>query len=213
MPKIAIIGGSIISNFRKRGVIFLNRHEGDKPPHKINHKNNILSLKKKGAETIIGVCSVGSLKKSIKPGSTVVPDDYINFFNIQTFYNNGIKHITPSLDEDLRKKIIKASKKSGLKIFNKGVYFQTIGPRLETRAEINMIKHYADMVGMTMGSEADLAKELGIKYAAICSVDNYANGVSKEKLNFTEIKKMQKRNKGKIIKLLNNLLKPSHYTL
>ena len=206
MSKIAIISGSIISNFKKKGVIFLNRHQGDKPPHKINHKNNILSLKKKGVETIIGVCSVGSLKKSIKPGSIVIPNDYINFFNIQTFYDNEIKHITPSLDENLRKKIIKTAKKAGIKIFNKGVYFQTIGPRLETKAEINMIKHYADIVGMTMANEADLAKELGVKYAAICSADNYANGISEEKLNFAEIKKMQKRNKAKIIKLINNLL-------
>lgn len=205
MSKIAIIGGSLISNFKKKGAVFLNRHEGDKPPHKISHKNNILSLKKKGAEIIIGVYSVGSLKKSLKPGSIVVPNDYINFFNIQTFYNNGIKHITPGLDENLRKKIIKAAEKSGLKILDKGVYFQTIGPRLETKAEINMIKHYADIVGMTMGSEATLASELDIPYAAVCSVDNYANGISNKKLNFTEIKKMQKKNKEKIIKLLNNL--------
>jgi len=30
---------------------------------------------------------------------------------------------------------------------------------------------------MTMAAEAIIAKELGLSYAALCSVDNYCNGV------------------------------------
>jgi len=126
MPKIAVIGGSGFSDFSKNEVIFLQRHGKDIPPHKINHKENILSLKKKGAEIIIGINSVGSLKKKIKPGSVVIPDDYINLKNIQTYYNIEVRHITPGLDEEIRKKIIAAACEINLKVVESGVYIQAI---------------------------------------------------------------------------------------
>ena len=206
MPKIAVIGGSGFSDFNKQGVIFLQRHGKDIPPHKINHKENILLLKKKGAEIIIGINSVGSLKKEIKPGSVIIPDDYINLKDIQTYYDLEVRHITPGLDEEIRKKIIAAADEISLKVVESGIYIQAIGPRLETKAEINMIKNYADVVGMTMANEATLAKELGLKYASICSVDNYANGITEEQVTFEDIKTAQKENKEKIERLLNKLI-------
>ncbi|MFC1690644.1 MTAP family purine nucleoside phosphorylase [Nanoarchaeota archaeon] len=206
MPKIAIIGGSGFKDFKKKGVIFLKRHGKNIPPHKINHKKNISYLKKKGVKTIIGINSVGSLKRRIKPGSIVIPHDYINLKNIQTYYDLKAKHITPGLDEDLRGKIIKASKKIKLRTINRSVYIQTLGPRFETKAEINMIKKYADIVGMTLANEATLAKELGLKYACICSVDNYANGITKRKISEKDIKKAQKENKNKVKLLLDAVL-------
>ena len=59
-----------------------------------------------------------------------------------------------------------------------GVYWQAPGPRLETRAEIGLIAAHADVIGMTVASECIVAGELGLAYAAICMVDNLANGVA-----------------------------------
>jgi 5'-methylthioadenosine phosphorylase len=57
------------------------------------------------------------------------------------------------------------------------VYAATQGPRLETAAEINRFERDgADMVGMTGMPEASLARELGLSYAAIAVVVNYAAG-------------------------------------
>lgn len=208
MAKIAIIGGSGFESFNKKGAVFLQRHGKGScvPPHKINHRENILSLKKSGCEAIIGVNSVGSLKKEIAPGSIVIPDDYINLKNIQTYYDLEVKHITPGLDENLRQEIIDAAGKINAAVVENGVYIQTIGPRLETKAEINMLKNYGDVVGMTMANEATLARELGLKYASICSVDNYAHGISKEEVTFENICAAQKKNREKIVKILNELL-------
>ena len=58
-----------------------------------------------------------------------------------------------------------------------GVYWQTIGPRFETPAEIRLIAAHADLVGMTIASECIVAGELGLAYAAVCVVDNLANGI------------------------------------
>ncbi|NQU98706.1 MTAP family purine nucleoside phosphorylase [Candidatus Woesearchaeota archaeon] len=205
MGEIAVIGGSGFKDFGKQGAVFLQRHGEGIPPHKIDHKANLLSLKEKGVDKVIGVCSVGSLKLDIPPGSIVIPHDYINLTNMQTYNDLEAVHITPSLDEELRNKIIEAAKK-GISIVNKGVYIQTTGPRLETKAEINMIKNYADIVGMTMANEATLAKELGMKYAAICSVDNFANGLTDEEISIENVNKNQEKNKEKILKLLEAVL-------
>jgi 5'-methylthioadenosine phosphorylase len=69
-----------------------------------------------------------------------------------------------------------------MEIFEQGVYFQTVTPRLETKAEISFMKNYADVVGMNMASEATLATELGLRYADISTVDNYAHGIIEEEV-------------------------------
>ncbi|MFH1126407.1 MAG: 6-oxopurine nucleoside phosphorylase, partial [Candidatus Altiarchaeota archaeon] len=87
----------------------------------------------------------------------------------------------------LRQHILSIARKNRIKLHDKGVYVQTAGPRLETKAEINVIKKWGDVVGMTMASEAILAQERGLAYAAVCTVDNYAHGISKEILDFKRV--------------------------
>jgi 5'-methylthioadenosine phosphorylase len=188
--------------------VFLPRHGKDRmvPPHKVNHKANIIALRDLGIEMIVSMNSVGSLRKEISPGSIVIPHDYINLWGIQTYYDSGTVHITPGLDEFLRKSLIACIKENargcGMKLLEKGVYVQTTGPRLETRAEISLLKNYADFVGMTMASEATLARELDLKYASICSVDNYCNGVTEETLDFEDVIKGALSRRENLKKLL-----------
>ena len=67
----------------------------------------------------------------------------------------------------------------------------------------NMIKEYADVVGMTLASEATLACELGLRYASICSVDNYAHGLINKKLDFEEVIEGAKDRVDDLIMLIN----------
>jgi len=169
--------------------VFIPRHGRYRniPPHRINHRANIVAFKMLGIDRVIGVTSVGSLKKEIKPGSLLVPHDYISLCNIPTFFDDEIVHITPGLDSDLRNELIEAAKAEGIPVIDGGIYFQSVGPRLETKAEINFISDYADVVGMSMGAEATLAKELGLRYANLSSVDNYAHGIAEEELSYQRI--------------------------
>ena len=76
----------------------------------------------------------------------------------------------------------------------RGVYVETTGPRLETRAEIAFFKTVGDVVGMTMASEATLASEIGVPYASLCTVDNFAHGIADEPLSFEGIRETQRSN-------------------
>ena len=177
-------------------VVFLPRHGKDHriPPHKLNHRANLWALKELGVTHILGTSSTGSLKKTILPGTFVVPDDFVSFWTIPTYFDERVVHVTPSLDDGLRSALVAGAKDAKATVRGQGVYVQTTGPRLETRAEIAYFKTIGDVVGMTMAAEATLASELGIPYAALCTVDNFANGIVDEPLTFEAIRATQRAN-------------------
>ncbi|MGB2841046.1 MAG: MTAP family purine nucleoside phosphorylase [Halobacteriota archaeon] len=190
-------------------VVFIPRHGKDRniPPHRINHKVNMAAFKQLGVEKIVGATSAGSLKLDIKPRSLIVPHDYISLCSIPSFYDDELVHVTPCLDEGLRTAILKVAKDSGVDLVEKGVYFQPAGPRLETRAEINFIKNYADVVGMSMASEATLAKELRLRYANVSTVDNYAHGIiAEEELDYKKIVDAASKSMADLEKVLMKLI-------
>jgi len=180
-------------------VAFIPRH-GRKhtiPANLINHKANIHALKREGVSHILASSSTGSLKKNIRPGEFVVPDDFLGFWNIPTL-RQDVHHATPVLDAGLRRVLKTTAAKAGATVHDGGTYIQTSGPRLETRAEIRFFKDYGDVLGMTMASEATLACEVDIGYASLCTVDNYCNGITSEVLTYEEIVRRQKENSGKL---------------
>jgi 5'-methylthioadenosine phosphorylase len=146
------------------------------------------------------------LKKEIKPGDLLVVSDFIDF-NPPTFYDRSFKFIVPQISEKLRKALVKILKKLKLKFWPNGIYFNSKGPRLETKAEIKLIKNFADVIGMTMAKEATLANEIGLEYAALCSVDNYGHGISNKPLTQKEFEKSQKKNRKILEKIMVEILK------
>jgi 5'-methylthioadenosine phosphorylase len=155
----------------------------------------------------VGINSTGSLKKDLCPGMIVIPDDFIMLTAIPTIHQNTAVHITPSLNEKVRQKFIKAAQAGKIKVVKKGTYWQTHGPRLETKAEIKMMANFADIVGMTMANEAVIALELDLPYASVCSIDNFANGLLKKPLSMQEIIAGTHKNADLMIRLLQNYLK------
>jgi 5'-methylthioadenosine phosphorylase len=178
-----------VTLFESEDMVFLPRHgmEDSTPPHRINHRAHLSAFKELAVPRIIGINSVGSLKPGIPPKTILIPHDYINLWGIQTLFDGEIRHITPGLNEGLRRLILGVSKKRNVEVTDGGIYIQTTGPRLETRAEIQLLQQFGDVVGMTMGNEATLSQELSIPYASICSVDNYCHGISQTLLTAEEI--------------------------
>jgi 5'-methylthioadenosine phosphorylase len=228
MVKVAVIGGSgvlgleLFAGLQDRrvkteygpvtvaggeGLAFLQRH-GDPPlpPHRINHRANLKALAELGCKTVLALNSTGSLKPNLRPGSLVVPDDYFNPWVIPTFFDDRLEFTTPGLSQRVRQAILAAAAAAEIEIVAGGTYIQTTGPRFETRAEIRVLSGWGELVGMTMAAEATLAKELGLEYAALCLVDNYANGVCEQTVSFAEIEKAQRQNSFRLARLLPAVL-------
>jgi 5'-methylthioadenosine phosphorylase len=189
-----------------RGIVFLPRH-GIEPsryilPHRINHAANMKALQDRGVREIVAVNSTGSLKLNLEPGMIVVPDDFISISSTATALAFKPVHITPVLSGRIRSRLLEAAARCETPAVDGGVYWQTRGPRLETPAEIRFMGQFADIVGMTMASEAVVAQELGMEYASLCSVDNYANGLVENPLSMEEILENARRNQAVIKKII-----------
>lgn len=187
-------------------MILIPRHGNDPAeyilPHRINHLANLQALKDLRVTEVIGINSTGSLKKSLYPGMIIIPDDFITLTATPTIHQDKVAHVTPSLNESVRQKLITAAKNSNLDVVETGTYWQVAGPRLETKAEIRMMANYADIVGMTMANEAVIALEMGLPYASACSIDNYGNGLVEKPLSMEEIITGTRKNADMMMRLL-----------
>jgi len=162
-------------------------------------------MKQLGIQKIIAINSVGSMKRDIKPGTFLIPDDFLSLWHIPTFFNDEMRFIVPRMDSHFAATLYNYCMSLKIPAKKGGVYIQTHGPRLETKAEISMLKKFGDVVGMTMASEATLCLEYDIPYASICSVDNYCHGIAKKALTIDEIHLNVKRNMQYIEKLIESI--------
>ncbi len=162
-----------------RELFFLPRHGATHgiPPHRISHHANIRALASCGATHVLAVSTVGSMRQGVQPGGLVVPGDFIDFTGIATFYDDAPVHVdmTEPFCPETRQLLLDAASSEGS--VSEGVYITTAGPRFETPAEIAMLQEHGDVVGMTLGPEATLAREAGICYASLCVVSNMAAGL------------------------------------
>jgi 5'-methylthioadenosine phosphorylase len=163
-------------------LLFLPRHgKGHRlAPHCINYRANIFALKQLGAEQIISVSAVGSLKESIHPGEIVLVDQYIDrtcsrpssFFEDFGF----VVHVSLAdpIDGALMQALYNAALSVDAKAHKGGTYVCIEGPQFSTRAESNLYRSWgADVVGMTNLPEARLAREAELPYASIAMVTDY----------------------------------------
>ena len=167
-------------------VAFLARHgEGHSlPPHKINYRANLQRLKDIGAHRVLAINAVGGIGERFGPRVLACPDQIIDYTwgRISTICEEAgtdVLHVdfgdpyTPAFRRDL----LTAAQRSGIAVVDGGCYGATQGPRLETRAEIaRMRRDGCDLVGMTGMPEAGLARELGLEYACLALVANWAAG-------------------------------------
>ncbi len=193
-----------------RDVLILLRHGPGYaiPPHKINYRANIFFLKKNGVNYVFATSAVGSMRKDLKPGDLVIVDQVVDFTRSrsQTFFDGEggkvvFTDVTSPYSERLRQLILKAAKKLKMRVHKRGTYVCTEGPRFETAGEIRVFRKLGcDVVGMTGCPEVFLAKELGLEYASIAIVTNWAAGMEKRVTHEEVLRVMEKR--GPDVKLL-----------
>lgn len=183
-------------------VTLLMRHQFNTPPHRINYPACISALRLSGVTKIIAFGSVGSLNMSIGPGEIVLPDDYLSISKVPSIYNNSIAHASPSIDAGLHRELSRVVPEA----VNGGTYVQTEGPRLETKAEIRALKGLGDVVGMTVASEAAIANELSIPFAAVCTVDNFCQGLGTDDISYDYILEQSRKSTKRTEKIFEDII-------
>jgi len=189
-----------------RGALLLQRHDRGGEftlPHRIDHVTNLKSLAGEGCDRVLAVASVGSLRADLGVGSFVCPHDFVALHLGLTALTDMSAHRVPGFDPAWRARLLGAWETAGgAELQDGGVYWQTIGPRFETPAEIALIAAHADVVGMTVASECVVAGELGLAYAAVCVVDNLANGLDPDPLS---VEALEARRADNVVRLAEAL--------
>ncbi len=198
-----------IVTYKARGdQVLLNRHGFGVPlpPHAINYRANIRALAELGFRDIVSLNSVGSLKHGLPPGTLVSCADYVALQQgPATFFDDELKGGAPGIANNLVPLIVEKLAPE-FRVEPGKVYVQMRGPRFETKAEIRIIKDWGDVVGMTLAHEADLCTELGLNYNSLAIVDNYANGLMGEGIDFAKFKDLVRENQAKVNRLFGRLL-------
>jgi 5'-methylthioadenosine phosphorylase len=185
-------------------VVFLPRHGIGHtiPPHKINYRANIWGMKELGVNYLVCPSAVGSLRPDYKPGEIVISDQFIDFTKKRelTFFDGPkVEHVSTAdpFCEGLRKMLAKICADNNIPHHRKGTYICIEGPRFSTRAESHMFRGFADIIGMTLVPEAQLAKEIGLCYANLAMVTDYDVWAEKP-VDMEEVIKTMQANAGKI---------------
>ena len=130
---------------------------------------------------IIATNACGSLKEEIGRSDLIIPNQFIDFTRrrINTFHDDfsqGMFHevMADPFDKSLSDLMYTVAGELGFRVHKDKTLVTIEGPRFSTRAESKMyIAWGADIINMTVATEAALAKEAGIPYAVIAMSTDY----------------------------------------
>ena len=153
-----------------RRVAFLARHGRGHGilPSDINYRANIYAMKQVGVKAILSISAVGSLKEQHKPGTFLVPDQFIDrtYARRSTFFGpDVVAHVSMAdpVCPEVGTAIMAACGVQDVPATRGGTYVCIEGPQFSTKAESNLYRSWgADVIGMTNMQEAKLAREAEI---------------------------------------------------
>jgi 5'-methylthioadenosine phosphorylase len=193
-------------------VLFLSRHGPGHsiPPHRINYRANIDALRSLGAEAIVTVSSVGSLKEELAPGTFVLPSQFVDLTKQRptTFFDGGrVYHVSLAdpFCPDLTAAAANVGRDLGAPFVEGKTYVCVEGPRFSTRAESSFFRTFADVIGMTLVPEVILARERGTCYSCLAMVTDYDVWADRP-VQAKEIVEVMHRNADRMGRVLTELL-------
>lgn len=171
----------ILGTFCGHEVAFMPRHgrRHSIPPHLINYRANIWAFQSLGVKRIISPSAVGSLKEEMAPRDFVIPSQFLDFTKSRkgTFSEVGRAiHISAAdpFCPQLQEVAHGAAKGASLRVHRDATYVCIEGPRFSTRSESKFFRSTgADVIGMTLVPECQLAREAQMCYASISTVTDY----------------------------------------
>ncbi len=197
---VATVDG-VVRVYERGEQVLLQRHGFDRytTAARIDHPRNFAALAELGCDRALAIGSVGGLRAELGVGTFLCPDDFIALhLGLSLDDQHGGEQV-PGFDGEWRRTVLETWRRvAAPELLDGGVYWQAIGPRFETAAEIRLIAAHADVIGMTIAAECIIAREAGIAYAAVCVVDNLANGVAAEPLSIAEFEAGKDENRARL---------------
>lgn len=136
-----------------------------------------------GVTKVLADGGVGSLNHLLDPRDIVVPDDFIDLSMKQDIYVRGdhLLIMRQPTCPDLTARLTDGARGRFDRVFARGTYLVTDGPRFESVAEVDYMKRLGgDVIGQSFAPEVFLARDIGACYAGIYLVVNYGEGIVRQ---------------------------------
>ncbi len=143
-------------------------------------------LHRAGVATVFSDAGVGSLNHLLDPGDMVVADDFVDMTTDRD--RDGLvvggrllimrEPVCPMARAALADAVREVAPER--RLFTRGTYVVTEGPRFESPAEVRRLQLHGDIVGQSLVPEVWLARDIGACYAGLYVVVNYGEGVVRE---------------------------------
>jgi len=161
-----------------------------------------------GVKTLLLTNAAGGISSRFKPGDFMFLTDHINLMGLNPLRGwatpDRFVDLSDTYDAGMNKLLKKAADKAHARIHG-GVYLAVSGPSYETPAEIRAFdKLGADAVGMSTVPEAIVARQCGLRVAALSCITNLAAGRSKKKLSHQEVLATAEAARPKAARLMEN---------
>ena len=133
-----------------------------------------------GVRKVLADGGVGSLNHLLDPRDVIVPDDFIDLTVKQDIYVRGdhLLIMRQPICPDLASRLFAGASEHFGRVYPRGTYLVTDGPRFESVAEVDYMRRLGgDVIGQSLAPEVFLARDIGACYAGIYIVVNYGEGV------------------------------------
>jgi 5'-methylthioadenosine phosphorylase len=195
-------GPIVAGRLDRARMLFLPRHgRGHRfLPSEINYRANVHALKQLGAERVLSLSAVGSLKGGLAPGDVVLVDQFVDrtYRRATSFFGDGVVGHVSFADpvcRELGEVVARAALADGYvappaaadrdaregdwrtpRLWRGGTYVCMEGPQFSTRAESRLHRSWgADVIGMTAVTEAKLCREAELCFSALAFVTDFAS--------------------------------------
>jgi 5'-methylthioadenosine phosphorylase len=136
-----------------------------------------------GVKKVLADGGVGTLNHLLDPRDVVIPNDFIDLTAKQDIYVRGdhLLIMRRPVCPELAGHLYSGASADFSRVFKRGIYLVTDGPRFESVAEVDYMKRLGgDVIGQSLAPEVFLARDIGACYAGIYIVVNYGEGVVRE---------------------------------
>jgi len=166
-----------------------------------------------GIRDLLLTNAAGGIRRSFHPGDFMLARDHINFMGVNPLRGRALEGLprfvdmSCAYDPKLSAALVRVARSARIKL-HRGVYLAVSGPSFETPAEIRAFARLgADAVGMSTVPEVVVARQCGMRVAALSCITNRAAGLSRNPLSHTEVLEVGERVKESSAKLLLGFIK------
>lgn len=171
--------------------------------------HGVRTMARLGVSTVLITNAAGGVEPSWSAGDLMVITDHLNLTGVSPLmgpndasFGPRFPDMSEAYDAELRAMLLDVARDARVAL-REGIYAWLTGPSYETPAEVRMVRGLgAQAVGMSTVPEVVALRHMGVRVGALSCITNLAAGISKQKLDHSEVEETAKSRREDLLRLL-----------